>query len=132
MKRTAAVFAVIVLVVWAGFHFTRKKGDPSVEDMAEKLGRAARQRIAQKGQQSGQQGLQINETSTDATTTASATTTDAAAMLASLQSQASPEEIAKARVISMLTAWQSGSKLKAAAIWAHGIQPNAFDDIRAS
>src|SRR5258706_5725126 len=100
MKRAAAVFAVIVLVIWAGFHFTRKKNDPTVEEMAEKLGRAARQKMEHRGQQ-GQQGLKINEPSTDATTTASATTTDAASLLASLQAQATPEENAKARVMAM-------------------------------
>lgn len=131
MKRAFGVFAVIAIVMWAGFHFTRKKNDPSVEEVAEKLGRAARQRMEHKGQPQ-QRGLQINETSTDATTTASSTSTDAASLLAGMQSQALPEDNAKARVMAMLSAMQSGSKLKAAAIWAHGLQPNAMDDIQSS
>jgi hypothetical protein len=131
MKRMAAVSAVVVVFVWAVMHFSRKPSDPTVEQMAEKFGRAARTRMSQKNQAAPPQGLQINETSTEAPaqTTSSG---DPASMMANLQSQATPEENAKARVTALLTAMQSGAKLKAAAIWAHGLQPDALDDLAAS
>src|SRR4051812_42009748 len=103
MKRIAGVLAVIVLFVWAVMHFTKKAGDPTMEQMAEKFGRSARQKMAKKNQQPAPTGLQIAETSTEVTTT-QATPGDAASMMANLQSQATPEENAKARVIAMLTA----------------------------
>jgi hypothetical protein len=130
MKRMAAVSAVVVVFVWAVMHFSRKPSDPTVEQMAEKFGRAARTRMAQKNQ-TAPQGLQINETSTDAPAQTTSTG-DAASMMASLQSQATPEENAKARVMAMATAMQSGAKLKAAAIWAHGLQPDALDNLAAA
>ena len=135
MKRMAGVVAVVVLLVWAVMHFTKKPGDPSMEQMAEKFGRSARERMAKKNQPPAPTGLQIAESSTEVTTTqvtTQATTSDPASMMASLQSQATPEEIAKARVLAMLTAWKSGAKLKAAAIWAHGLDPNAMSDLHAS
>lgn len=131
MKRIAGVLAVVILFVWSVMHFTKKPGDPSMEQMAEKFGRSARDRMAKKHQQPAPTGLQIAETSTEATTT-QAGATDAASMMANLQSQATPEEKAKARVTAMLTAWQNGAKLKAAAIWAHGLDPNAMDDLHAA
>ncbi len=130
MKRMAAVSAVVILVVWAGIHFSRKPGDPSMEQMAEKFGRSARARMGQKNQ-APPQGLQINETSTDATP-ATSSSTDPATMMANLQSQATPEDNARARVTAMFTAMQSGAKLKAAAIWAHGLQGNSLDDLAVS
>ena len=127
MKRIAGVFAVVVLVVWAKVHFSSKPGDPSMEQMAEKFGRTARERLAHKNDPAPK-GLQINETSTEA---APPTTSDAAATLAALQSQASPEDRARARVTAMLMAWKSDAKLKAGVIWAHGFQADA-DDFRVS
>src|SRR4051794_23209991 len=56
MKRMAAVSAVVVVFVWAVMHFSRKPNDPTVEQMAEKFGRAARTRMAQKNQ-AAPQGL---------------------------------------------------------------------------
>jgi hypothetical protein len=124
MKRVAGVVAVVVLLVWTVVHFSAKPGDPSVEQMAEKLGRTARERLAHKND-TGPKGLQIQETSTAAPPP---TASDAAATL----KNASPEDKAKARVSAMLTSWKNNSRLIAAGIWAHGLQWDSASDIAAS
>ena len=126
MKRVAGVIAVVVLVVWAKVHFSSKPGDPSMEQMAEKFGRTARERLAHKNDPAPK-GLQINETSTQA---APPTTSDAAPTSAT--SESSPEDAAKARVLAMLTAWKGDSKGVAVAIWAHNLQSPATYDFKAA
>lgn len=123
MKRVAGIFAVVVLVVWAKVHFSAKPGDPSMEQMAEKFGRTARERLAHKNDPPPK-GLQIQESSTAAPVP---TTSDTAPP----QSEASPEDKAKARVAAMLNAWKNHSKLVAGAIWAQGLQ-DAVGNLAAS
>jgi hypothetical protein len=124
MKRVAGVLAVVVVLVWTVVHFSSKPGDPSVEQMAEKFGRTARERLAHKNDPAPK-GLQIQETSTAAPPPGASEAT-------ATQADATPEDKAKARIAAMLTAWKNKSMLITAGIWAHGQQWDAASDIAAS
>lgn len=116
MRRVAAVIAVVVLLIWAKVHFSAKPQDPTMEQMAEKLGRETRERMARQNQPAT--GLQIKETSTEAP----------APTVVATPEQESPDEKAKARVDAMFSALQAKNEAKAALIWSAAAPNNKYPD----
>jgi hypothetical protein len=117
MKRIAGTFVVVMLVIWAVAHFSKKPGDPTMEQMAEKLGRETRERMARQNKPAPT-GLQINETSTQ----------DPGPRTVATPEQESQDEKAKARVYAMLSALQAKNENKAALIWSAAAPNNKYPD----